>query len=167
VLRYWHLIESILEPDLPSVSRFAKNGRTAHSNLEVDMWEERVLPEPGSIFAGILAYIDCLPQAPAIRIATDVEAAWVALHRAIVWPEANVGTILDVGQRSADFGREMTVSARSWRGPLAALRGHSLWREGEIARSASSLRTPLLLGLETAYGLRWCQRNVISARADR
>jgi hypothetical protein len=160
MLRYWQLIESILEPDLPSVTRFTRDGDTPRSNLEVDLWETRVPPAPGSLFAGILGYVDSLPRDPAVRIVADAQAAWGALRRAIVWPGSNDGRILDAGRRSDDFGREQSsFIARPWRGPVAALRGRSMWREGEIACAATPLRTPLLLAIETSYGLRWCRRN--------
>jgi hypothetical protein len=160
LLRYWHLVESTFEPDLPSVTRFVENGGSPRSNLEIDGWKARIAPEPGSLFAGVLDYVDNLPHAPAIQILTDADAAWSALRQAIVWPGSHESRILDAGRRSDDFGREQSSSvARPWRGPLAALRGSSMWREGEIARSASPLRTPLLLAIETAYGLRWCRRN--------
>jgi hypothetical protein len=161
MLRYWHLIESVLEPDLPSVSCFSDGAGVLRSNLEVDNWEACILPQPGSIFAGMLEYIDDLPRAPAIRILRDVSKAWIGLRRAVVWPSAHDSVILDPGQRSLDFGRVETVSVVGpWRGAVATLRTRSLWREGEIARWASSLRTPLLFGLETAYGVRWCRSNI-------
>ena len=161
LLRYWHLIESALEPDLPSVKRFTADGDDPRSNLEVVGWRDRVEAEPGSIFAGVLSYIDALPRGPAVTIMTDAKVAWRRLHRAIVWPNDRTGIDLDVGPRGHDFGFDDASAARPWNGPLAALRGHSFWREGEIARSGSVLRLPLLAAIEGAYGIRSLKRALV------
>ena len=165
VLRYWQLIEAICEPDLPSVTGFTDHNGTPRSNLEACAWTARVQPEPGSIFAGIVAYIDTLQEPAALTVVADAQVAWRVLQRTLAWPRAHEAAILDAGQRSDDFGRETApIVARSWHGPLAALRGRSMWREGEIARSGSPLRMPLLLGIEAAYSLRWCS-NTLRRRA--
>jgi hypothetical protein len=125
------------------------------------MCEARIEPEPDSVYAGVLQYIDGLSRASALRVEEDAAAAWGALGRAIVWPEIEDTFVLDPGQRSIDFGREATATAVPSGRPLfAILRSRSLWREGEIARSFPSLRKPLLLAIEIAYGLRWCMRRV-------
>jgi hypothetical protein len=161
ILRYWHLIESILEPDLQSVRRFDEDCGQIRSNLEVPGWQSRILPEPGSIFGGMLDYIDALPPAPAIQILDDAERAWEKLRRAIVWPTPHESLLLDPGDRSVDFGRNETISVVGpWRGALTTLRKRSFWREGEIARWATSLRPFLLVALEAAYGARWCHRSI-------
>jgi hypothetical protein len=160
ILRYWHLIESILEPDLRSVERFTEDDGQIRSNLEVPDWQSRILPEPDSIFAGMLDYIDNLMPAPAIQILNDAEQAWRDLRRTIVWPTLHDSLVLDPGERSVDFGRNEKIPVVGpWRGALTTLRTRGLWREGEIARWTDSLRPLLLLALETAYGARWCRRN--------
>ena len=58
------------------------------------------------------------------------------------------------GLRSYDFGSDVTFAERTWRGSIAALRGRSIWREGEIALSGSRLRLPLLAAIEMAYSAR-------------
>jgi hypothetical protein len=164
VLRYWHLVESVLEPNLPSVTRFVEQDGSPRSNLEIDGWERRIEPEVDSLFGGALDYIDKLSPGCAPQIIQDAAHAWRRLHRAIVWPRPEDGRILDVGRRSEDFGREKaSFTARQWQGPIAALRERSMWREGEIALSARLLRTPLLAAIETAYGLRWLQRRFLRA----
>ena len=58
------------------------------------------------------------------------------------------------GLRSFDLAATTHFTERTWRGSIAALRGPGLWREGEIARSGSWLRLPLLAVIERAYSAR-------------
>jgi hypothetical protein len=160
MLRYWHFIEWLFEPELPSVRTFADNYGVVRSNLEVDGWRSRIGPVPGTPFHGIVEYLDALPHAPAERIVADADRAWSEFRRAVVWPDRAHGHALGVGTRSHDFGTDATWSARPWRGPIAALRGASMWREGEIARSGTPLRRPLLAAIEMAYGSRRLTRAV-------
>jgi hypothetical protein len=159
VLRYWHLIESVLEPDLPSVVHFDDDAGTPRSNLEIQDWKTRVAPAPGTIFAGVVAYFDALPAgAASSRIVTDAQAAWRVLRHTIVWPRRADAESLDAGLRADDYGRDRTFSVQSEpNGLLGALR-NGLWREGEVARISTTLRPLLQLGIETAYSARWCWR---------
>jgi hypothetical protein len=154
ILRYWHFVESLFEPALESVRTFSEHRGAPRSNLEVENWQSRVRPTPGSAFAGLIDYIDALPPWPAEQVARDADRAWAQFHRAIVWPNLSHGFALTAGRRSYDFGSDVTFTERTGRGSLAALRGSSMWREGEIARSRSPLRLPLLLGIEAAHSAR-------------
>ncbi|WFG44923.1 hypothetical protein [Pseudonocardia alni] len=158
LLRYWHFVEWFLEPELPSVRTFADDGGAPRSNLEVDGWRAHVEPDPGSPFAGVLAYLDGLPAGPGETVVADATRAWRRLHSAVVWPRRADGERLQVGTRSHDFGLAGTWGQRGWRGPVAALRGSSMWREGEIARSGSPLRLPLLAAIESGYAGRLAVR---------
>lgn len=160
MLRYWHFVEWLFEPLLPSVRSFVDDGGAVRANLQVEGWQERVDPEPGSAAAGVLAYLDSLPTGPGAKIAVDADRAWDAFKRAVVWPDLECGRALTVGSRSHDFGSDATWTQRPWSGPLAALRGASMWREGEIARSGSALRVPMLIAIEAAYALRHAKRAV-------
>lgn len=160
MLRYWHFVEWLFEPELPSVRTFAENHGVVRSNLEVDGWRSRIGPVPDTAFHGIVDYLDALPHAPAERIVADADQAWSEFRRAVVWPDRAHARALGVGTRSHDFGTDATWSARPWRGPIAALRGASMWREGEIARSGTPLRRPLLAAIEMAYGSRRLTRAV-------
>ena len=166
LLRYWHLVEWLFEPDLSSVRSFGEVAGEVRSNLEVAGWRERVQPTPGSLFAGVLDYLNELPAPAAARVLVDADRAWTALHRAITFPSPGHAAALAVGVRTHDFGLTGTWSARPWQGPLAALRGSTMWREGEIARSGSRLRRPLLAAVETAYGARQLKR-AVTARVRR
>ncbi|WP_375432499.1 hypothetical protein [uncultured Friedmanniella sp.] len=161
LLRYWHLVEWLFEPALESVRWFEETDGVVRSNLEVPGWQEKVPPEAGSAFAGVLSYLDALPPAPAEKVVLDAETAWDRLHRAVVFPRAGDALALAVSDRTHDFGRDTTFSTRPWQGPVAALRGAAMWREGEIARSGTAFRVPLLALVQAAYGARRVKRALI------
>jgi hypothetical protein len=156
ILRYWHLIESTLEPDLASVTRFDRVNGVPRSNLEIDGWQDKLAPRAGEIFAGVIDYIEALrPRQAASQIAVDVDGAYVALRRAIVWPTPADVDILALGARSLDFGRVGSMSAQVCEPGLRnALRG-SLWREGAVTLTLPNLRLPVLACVEAAYATRW------------
>ena len=165
LLRHWHFIEWLFEPELPSVRTFHEDEDGAvRSDLEIDGWYERVLPTVGSAFNGVVDYIDALPYGSAEQVVTDSRWAWSQFRRAVVWPDRDRGFGLAVGTRSHDFGLDGRWSAREWRGPIAALRGSTMWREGEIARSGSVLRVPLLAGIEGVYAARRLKRMMLTGR---
>lgn len=164
ILRYWHLIEATFEPDLPSVRAFTEQDGIAVSNLEVPGWRDRIAPAPGSVFAGVMAYLESLPQGDASRVAVDADRAWGQLYRTLVWPDAEHAALLNIETRGNDFGTDSTSAPRPWQGPLQALRGHALWREGEIARSKTPLRPILLAAIEAAYGARSVKRRLTARR---
>ncbi len=159
VLRYWHLIESTLEPDLESVSTFKRIEGTVRANLESEGWQSKIAPSRDEFLAGVLAYIDQLPTSEAaVRIMKDVGPAYAELRRAVVWPTCHDVEILDIGRRSIDFGRAGKIPVLTeTNGILGALRG-SLWREGAVAATETPLRWPILGGLEAAYTARWLAR---------
>ncbi|KYH44970.1 hypothetical protein [Branchiibius sp. NY16-3462-2] len=158
LLRYWQYIEWLFEPELPSVRTFAPGPDGPVSNLQRDGYRARIQPTAQTAFAGVVSYLDDLPTDSATRLAQDVPAAWRRFQRALVLPDARAVDALMIGVRSHDFGRDETWHLRAWNGPLAALRGSSMWREGEITRSGTKLRIPLLLGVEAAYVARRVHR---------
>jgi hypothetical protein len=164
ILRYWHFTEALFEPALPSVSSFSAEQGRPRSNLEVEGWQERIPPTPGSAYAGLVSYLEALSPGSAEQILLDADRAWSRFRRAVVWPDRSHGYALRTGVRSFDFGSDVTFTERPWRGPIAALRGSTIWREGEIARSGSWLRLPLLAGIEAAYGARHVKRAISGRR---
>jgi hypothetical protein len=161
LLRYWHLIEWLFEPALPSVPRVSTGtDGVVRSNLESDGWEEQVLPEPGTLFGGVMTYLSGLGPGVAREVVPAAATAWKRLHRTLVLPGRTEAENLVIHDRSHDFGRTDTFGARPWRGATAALRGAAMWREGEIARAGTPLRVPLLLGIEAAYGARRVSRKL-------
>jgi hypothetical protein len=154
VLRYWHLIESVLEPELPSVVRFLPDGDKIRANLETAGWEERLEPQPGELFSGAMAYIEALPhERAAEQIYDDAPLAWKRLHRAIVWPSPNDHETLLVQERSRDFGRSEAVPVIRQEDGRAGLRHikSSLWREGAIVERFPVSRWIWLGAVQAAY----------------
>lgn len=160
MMRYWHFMEWLFEPALMSVSSFTETAVGVRSNLEVPGWQDALEAEQGSVFAGLLAYVDDLRPDTVAGIPVDADRAWAGLKRAIVWPTAVVGHSLTVGTRTHDFGRKGTWEANEWTGPVNALRGSIMWREGIIARSGGRWRLPLLAAIETAYTARAARRSI-------
>lgn len=153
ILRFWHLVESSLEPRLDSVTWFEAGAAGPRSNLEQEGWRDRVAPEADEMLAGALAHIDGLRgqgRAPA-AIFAEADAAWAQLKRAIIWPRGADVEALTVAHRSRDFGRtDAVVQFAEARGRLASVR-HSLWREGQIAQTFPLARPILLAALEGVY----------------
>lgn len=154
VLRYWHLIESALEPDLPSVTSFDLVDGSPRANLETPGWQDKVNGAAGDLFAGIIAYIEALPGAAAAEtIYRDAPGAWVRLHRSIVWPTAGDVETMLVGGRSRDYGRrsEVEVIVRpGLRGGWKDVR-QSLWREGYLTRAFPRTRLGWLGAIQGAH----------------
>jgi hypothetical protein len=160
ILRYWHLIESTLEPPLPSVVRFERVNGKVRANLEIEGWADKIGPRSDEIFAGILDYIDSLPRGhAAAKVVLDADLAYSELRRAVTWPNpADVDT-LNIGTRSLDFGRVNVMSGLVCEpGIRKALRG-SLWREGAITLAAPRLRWLIFPALEAAYLVRSALRS--------
>jgi hypothetical protein len=155
VLRYWQLIESCLEPDLPSVVRFTWVDGEPRANLVSPGWQEKLAGRPGELFAGVMAYLQALPRGAAGRqIYADAPAAWRRLHDAIVWPGAKERRLLSIDSRSRDFGRSETVAAViAPTGVRAGLRdvSRSLWREGAVVDHFPVSRPMWLAGLHAVH----------------
>jgi hypothetical protein len=162
ILRYWHFTEWLFEPELPSVQNFTDEHGKLRSNLEVEGWQERIPPTPGSAFAGLVSYLEALSPGSGEQVLLDADRAWSRFRRAVIWPDHEHGHALLTGLRSSDFGSDVTFTERTWRGSIAAMRGASMWREGEIARSGSRLRLPVLAVIEMAYGVRRVTRALTS-----
>jgi hypothetical protein len=163
-LRYWHVVESLLEPPLPSVRKFFVRGGQVVSNLEVDGWQALITPSGAedALFAGVMSSIESLSArgAPS-AIFADASKAWKRLHRLVVWPTPHEAQLLMVGERSRDFGRTDMVSALAnpteRAGRLAAVR-RSLWREGATALAFPATRIVIQAALQGFHALRALQR---------
>ncbi|SEN49113.1 Haloacid dehalogenase-like hydrolase [Loktanella fryxellensis] len=153
VLRFWHLIESVFEPDLPSVRHFSKStdGLVSTNSKHPDGNAEDMF---GALMRGALSYIDDLPAvAGGAQAMADAGPAWVRLRKAILRPDANDLRILSVGSRSIDFGRDDKVDLNSATTGLSkleiltTLKG-AFWREGVISRHFPILKHVILPVLE-------------------
>ena len=168
VLRYWHLVESLFEPAVPSVKLFhaeadgevrANSGNLAYGAVDP--------AAANDLLAGALAYIDGLPPDGGATVLRDAEIAWRRLQKAITRPSHQEVACLEVGERSVDFGRSGTVrvvetGSRAGIGARLASIKAQLWREGAIVREFPMTRPALLALLETLHALRG-----LSARLQR
>jgi FMN phosphatase YigB (HAD superfamily) len=160
VLRYWHLIESLFEPKIPSVRMFADDGRDEVTANCGDIGFGSI--DPGldnNLLSGALSYVNALPVHGGAVALRDAEVAWLYLKRAITRPNPAELQCLEIGSRSVDFGRNdmLRVSTATqptpWPIRLASVRAQ-LWREGAIAREFPILKHAMLPILESAYSLR-------------
>lgn len=159
VLRYWHLVESLFEPAVPSVTSFLDEGEDVVANCG-DIRFGFVDPSLGNeLLSGALSYVDSLPPDGGATTLRDVEIAWLRLKRAITRPTAGELRCLEVPGRSVDFGRPDVLQALPAEQPrpvlskLASLR-FELWREGAIARQFPVLKHALLPMLDSVHSLR-------------
>jgi FMN phosphatase YigB (HAD superfamily) len=150
VLRYWHLIERVFEPKIQSVRTFTEDpeGRVIGNCGEIRFGH--LDPSTGNAFmTGALAYVDQLPPHSGRIVMRDTMVALRRLRAAITYPTPGDLALLDVGERSRDFGRVDTIGVigkerrRSLLARLEALRGES-WREGAIATGFPVSRIVLL-----------------------
>lgn len=167
LLRYWHLFEWVLEPELPSVRLFHHDpSGVPRSNLEVPGWRDRVQPAGGGMFAGILDYFDGLSSGWVARNSQqDTDAAWNELRQILRFPRAQDAAMLRLSDRSQDFGRSSLWPVPSSKSvtALQIFKGmkRSLWREGEIAFNFRHTRPVILRGMETVHMARWVWHEII------
>lgn len=158
-LRFWHLIEAVLEPDLPSVRTFAEPSESEEprSNLEVEGWEHRIADDARGLFSGVLACIDTLDETSLTRIDDDAALAWRRFRRAVVWPRSGDLATLSLADRSRDFGRTERVTQFA-SGDVALGRAvrirDSLWREGAVMRMFPHVGRAGLVAIELAHTAR-------------
>jgi FMN phosphatase YigB (HAD superfamily) len=160
VLRYWHLIESLFEPAVPSVRLFTTD---EHGQVKAncgDISFGAIDPsEKNPLLAGALSYIDELPANGGAIALYDAEVAWLRLKHAIARPTEAELHCLEVAGRSVDFGRaeilpifaaekQMTLTRK-----LMSLKSR-LWREGAIAHEFPILKHVLLPTLSGVLSLR-------------
>lgn len=164
VLRYWHLIEALFEPKVPSVKLFHETEENGVASNSPDLSSEALDPADGNaLLKGALAYIAALPrQTSGARVIEDARRAARHLRRAIVYPNAADLHCIGVGPRSVDFGRSTSVSdGMCPDGRLLARLSFvksQLWREGAIAREFPRFRYPLLSLLDSAHAIRALSR---------
>ena len=139
MLEYHHLIESVLEPELPSVEYYMPDGTC---NAMIPDWQEIIAgSENEELWQGILAYFRFCPSvvpADVVKASCGALKFWKCVLR---YPNPAEAGILEVPARSSDFGRAEKASiflANSrlpfreyWRSVK-----RSLWPAGAIAASS-------------------------------
>lgn len=109
IILHRHLIESLFEPQGPSIERLARGADGAVFAPEAaELLAED--PDGTPVFAGVLAHLAALtPAAGPARLTADGQAALAALARLIVFPTAEEAALQAHVSRSADFGRALSV----------------------------------------------------------
>ncbi|MDB5875662.1 MAG: hydrolase [Ramlibacter sp.] len=159
VLRYWHLIESLFEPAVPSARLFSEKGGQVAANCG-DITFGKINPAANNpLLRGALDYIESLPPNGGATALNAAEAAWRRLRQAITRPTDAELKCLEVAGRSVDFGRPDILQIftpaqhKGFMTKLALLKAQ-LWREGTIAREFPYLKHALLPLLGTAHSMR-------------
>ena len=160
VLRYWHLIESLFEPAVPSVHLFAEDALGRVGANCGDITFGAIDPSVGNrLLSGALEYIEALQANGGAVALRDAEIAWHRLKRAITRPREAELRCLEVGGRSVDFGRSDVLRIfaprrdKTFTTKLMSLKTQ-LWREGAIAREFPFLKHAMLPMLDSVQSLR-------------
>jgi FMN phosphatase YigB (HAD superfamily) len=160
VLRYWHLIESLFEPAVPSVRSFTLDETGAIAGNCGDIRFGAIDPtENNALLSGALSYIDAVPAHGGAVALRDAEVAWHRLKRAITRPTQAELSCLEVGGRSVDFGRSDILPVfgprqnQTFTRKLLSIK-KTLWREGAISRQFPLLKHAFLPLLGTVLSLR-------------
>lgn len=170
ILLYWPVIESMLEPKIPSVRYYRMDaGGGVVSDLEVANWQDHLQPAVGSTLAGALDYVAGLSPRSIGSIHKRGRLAWNRLRTMIVFPTLTDVALLAVGRRGLDFGVEDAVTftgepdttANSFREKLSAAR-RSMWPEGEFRKQFPRAAGAFLFTLELGRFLRATSRTMIS-----
>jgi len=158
ILRYWHVIESLFEPTIPSVRLLTlRQDGCVEGNCGEIRYGKVDTTAGNPLLAGVLDYIDGV--ADGTQVMRDAAVAWSRLKQAITNPTASDMIALGVGFRSVDFGRSESVNVLNRPDQAGlALRLKSiksqLWREAAIARNFPRLKSALLPALELAHIVR-------------
>lgn len=149
-LRHWHLIEAILEPEIPSVRGLERrsDGRVG-SNMDAVVWQDAVSNDGNPFFAGIVDYVQDLEPVDQQYSRARFRQATRALQQAILAPSVAQTALMDMGSRGRDFGRDgyhPVLPHGHARSLLAKWRrvGNALWPEGQLARELAPFGTSLL-----------------------
>jgi hypothetical protein len=155
-LLYWQLIETMLEPPVPSVRYYETDsaGRVM-SDLELPDWENMLEPPAESMLAGTCSYLRELTPKSIPLICSRGQIAWAQLRHRIVFPTTQDVALLAVGRRNLGFGIDETAeftsrvdkAGRSMREKLLVARA-SMWPEGEMRKQFPRTASLFLAGSE-------------------
>ncbi len=135
-LEYHHILEAVLEPELPSVEYCRGDGSC---NAMIPGWEGRIAgDDTEELWSGVKDYFASAPPADldaCTRATSRVLKKWKRLLR---YPTRDEARILEVPPRSADFGKNRSTAVFDL-SPVSGIRERwrqvrcSLWPAGEIA----------------------------------
>ena len=135
-LEYHHIVESVLEPELPSTEYYLTAERC---NSMIPGWEARISgsgDEP--MWEGVKEYFEAAPSRLLPEVTAATQQALKVWKHVLRYPAPAVARILEVPPRSADFGKKEYA-------PIFCIADHrnrieywrnikrSLWPAGAIA----------------------------------
>lgn len=146
-LRHWHLIEDLLEPDLPSVQEYLPRQPWPKSNLEEDPRWPLSLKARSGLWDQVINAGEHMPTLDPEQQVPEYDYAISYMARLILAPRPRELADLVSGVRSHDFGREGGVSGLLTSDTCPGSRfqrvKEALWHEGqaveEFGVAASSL----------------------------
>jgi hypothetical protein len=98
-LRYWHLVEAVLEPSIPSVRWLERRpDGSVGSNMDSVAWQHAVSDDGNPLFAGVIDYIDQLGPTDRQHSRAHFREAMHGLQRAILSPRLADLDDMDVGR---------------------------------------------------------------------
>lgn len=132
-----HLIETILEPNAPSVEELVDGPNDALARAQMQAVREET-PDPvrDALFLGIRDYVAAHAGSPQDRIFANYRRALTELVPVLITPSAEDALALAGKNRSVDFGRqgEVPVLRQDLAKESADLRiQRALWPQGQIA----------------------------------
>ncbi len=139
-LEYHHIIEAVLEPELPSTEYYLPDGS---SSSMIPDWEKRIAgDESEEMWMGVIDYFRSKPSTDINDVVKATQNVLKLWKRALRYPTAEEAKILEVPARSADFGKKDQTAIfgqldhknrkEYWR-----CIKRSLWPAGAIAISSS------------------------------
>ncbi|HCZ15341.1 MAG TPA: hypothetical protein PK752_03295 [Accumulibacter sp.] len=149
-LRYWHLIEAVLEPAIPSVRWLERRAdESIGSNMDNVAWQDAVGDDGNPFFAGILEHLNELGPSDRQHSRARFRDAMRGLQQAILSPRISDIERMEVGARGRDFGRDGYNSVlhhndeNGWQARRRRIR-EALWSEGQVALELAPFGTLLL-----------------------
>jgi hypothetical protein len=170
ILLYWQVMESMLEPDVPSVQYYRSDAACGVvSDLQIANWQDCLKPAAGSVLAGALRYVAELSPQSIGSLHSRGRLAWNRLRRMIVFPTRDDVALLAVGRRPLGFGvndsvtftNQLDTAANSFRDKLSTSRC-SMWPEGELRKQFPRTAGVFLLMSEMARFIRATYRTIIA-----
>lgn len=166
VLRYWQFIEALFEPELQSVKTFQAKRDRVVSNLERLGWQRFVESPQSELFRGVLSYLDDMSADRVEEHYDALNTAWRLFSDAVRFPGLKTRELLEIGDRSRDYGRDATVSAANGGArPTLADRFRrlksSIWRAGSAVDLFPVSHPAVQFSLEIAYWGLWIRKRLL------
>lgn len=157
ILRYWQLIESLFEPNIPSCKTFRRaSDGSAVSTVETANWVASPEAFCRPAFLSALQYLQSLDRRRWFsQIVSDCDMAWPALRSAIIFPKPSSVASLAIRRPTRDLGRCGSGDPEVPRtGGIAGLRA-AYWREGYLTEQFPHGRRLLQLVLEAFFAAKY------------